>query len=166
MDRRHFRLRLYAEATPVVVWRSLAGRFIGRSDPDTPCVERPARQLRGTGAFDHCCDPAGPLAFRPGRPKPSSSDRAETDLVAVEITIRRAPGSRAWGKQWSRSSSTRELRNLAALAQQRAQVAHRPQVPQLVRVDDRAHALDLALRDVEDRHADQPAHEPDAKPGG
>jgi hypothetical protein len=24
MDRRHFRLRLYAEATPVVVWRSLA----------------------------------------------------------------------------------------------------------------------------------------------
>src|SRR6266487_2123518 len=47
--------------------------------------------------------------------------------------------------------------DLASLAQQRAQVAHRPQVPQLVRVDDRAHALDLALRDVEDRHAVQPA---------
>jgi hypothetical protein len=51
----------------------------------------------------------------------------------------------------------RGLTNLAALATQRAQVAHRPQVPQLVRVDDRAHALDLALRDVEARHADQPA---------
>jgi hypothetical protein len=60
---------LYAGATPVVVWRALAGRFIGRSDPDTShqrgrsfdgaslwcrlgracessCVERPARQLR------------------------------------------------------------------------------------------------------------------------
>src|SRR3954447_21281660 len=43
------------------------------------------------------------------------------------------------------------------LAQQRAQVAHGPQVLQLVRVDDRAHGLDLLLRDVEDRHADQPA---------
>ena len=40
-------------------------------------------------AFDLCCDPAGPLAFRPGRRKPNSADRAETDLVAVEITIRR-----------------------------------------------------------------------------
>lgn len=93
----------------------LAGRFIGRSDPDTshqrgrsldgaslwcrlgpacesPCVERPARQLRGTCAFDHCCDPAGPVAFRPGRPRPSSADRAD-----VEITIRPAIGSRAWG---------------------------------------------------------------------
>jgi hypothetical protein len=34
MDRRPFRLHQYAGATPVVVWRSLAGRFIGRSDPD------------------------------------------------------------------------------------------------------------------------------------
>jgi hypothetical protein len=54
-----------------------------------PCVERPARRLRGPCAFDLCCDPAGPLAFRPGRPGPSSADRAETDLVDVEITIRR-----------------------------------------------------------------------------
>src|ERR687891_1024887 len=43
------------------------------------------------------------------------------------------------------------------LAQQRVQVGERPQVPQLVRVDDRVHALDLALRDVEGHHADQPA---------
>jgi hypothetical protein len=34
MIRRHFRLQLYAGAMPVVVWRSLAGPFIGRSDPD------------------------------------------------------------------------------------------------------------------------------------
>jgi hypothetical protein len=34
MDPRHFRPHLYAGATPVVVWRSLAGCFIGRSDPD------------------------------------------------------------------------------------------------------------------------------------
>jgi hypothetical protein len=57
-------------------------------------------------AFDLCCDPAGPLAFRPGRPRPSSADRAETDLVAVEIAIRRATGARAWGSRWSRSSSS------------------------------------------------------------
>src|SRR5205085_8621870 len=39
---------------------------------------------------------------------------------------------------------------------QPAQVPHGPQVPQLVRIDDRAHALDLAVGDVEDHHADQP----------
>jgi hypothetical protein len=90
-------------ATSVVVWRSLAAGVLGRSDPDasrrrgrsfggaglwcrlgpvreSPCVERPARQLRGPCAFDRCCDPAGPLAFGPGRPRPSSAGRAETDL--------------------------------------------------------------------------------------
>jgi hypothetical protein len=46
---------------------------------------------------------------------------------------------------------------LVALAQERAQVGHRPQVLQLVRVDDRAHALDLAVGDVEDHHAGQSA---------
>jgi hypothetical protein len=38
---------------------------------ESPCVERPARQLRGPCAFDHCCDPAGPLRFRPGGPGPA-----------------------------------------------------------------------------------------------
>jgi 4-oxalocrotonate tautomerase len=70
MDRRRFRPHLYAGATPVVVWRSLAGCFIGLSDPDTshqrsrsldgaslwcrlgpacesPCVGLPAPQPRG-----------------------------------------------------------------------------------------------------------------------
>ena len=45
---------------------------------------------------------------------------------------------------------------LATPTQQRAHIAHRPEVPQLVRVDDRAHPLDLAVRDVQDRDADQP----------
>src|SRR4051812_47540952 len=52
--------------------------------------------------------------------------------------------------------SSRELQ-LASLAQQRAQVTHWAQVAQLVRIVDRAHALDLGLGDVEDQHADQPA---------
>jgi len=82
-------------------------------------------------------------------------------MKAPRARPRRATGARAWGSQWSRSSSP-ELTNLAPPAQQRAQVAHRPQVPQLVRVDDRAHALDLALCDVEDRHADRPALAVDA----
>ena len=43
--------------------------------------------------------------------------------------------------------------------EQRAEVGDRPQVAQLVGVDDRAHGLDLALRDVEDHDADQPALE-------
>jgi hypothetical protein len=47
--------------------------------------------------------------------------------------------------------------NLAPLAPQCVQVGERPQVPELVRVGDRADGLDLALRDVEDHHADQPA---------
>jgi len=40
----------------------------------------------------------------------------------------------------------------AALPGRPPGVGYRPQVAQLVRVDDRAHALDLALRDVEDHH--------------
>jgi hypothetical protein len=39
------------------------------------------------------------------------------------------------------------------LAQQRAKVGYRPQMPQLVGIDDRAHDLDLALGHVEDHHA-------------
>ena len=50
-----------------------------------------------------------------------------------------------------------DLKDLAPLAQQGAEVGHLPQVLQLVRVDDRAHALDLTLRDIEDHNADQPA---------
>src|SRR5918999_6413980 len=61
------------------------------------------------------------------------------------------------GRVWKSSITPGELKNLAPLAQQRAQVGQRPQVPQLVRVDDRAHGLDLALRDVEGHHGDQPA---------
>jgi hypothetical protein len=86
-----------------------------------PGVERPARQLREPCAFDFCCDPAGPLAFRPGRRRPSSADRVETDLVAVEITIGRATGFARMGIAVGRDSArARELENLAALAQQRA----------------------------------------------
>jgi hypothetical protein len=44
----------------------------------------------------------------------------------------------------------RELKYLAPFAQQRAQVGQRPQLPQLVRVGDRVHVLDPALRDVDD----------------
>jgi hypothetical protein len=38
---------------------------------ESPCVERPARQLRGPCAFDLCGDPVGPLAFGPGRLGPA-----------------------------------------------------------------------------------------------
>jgi hypothetical protein len=70
-----------------------------------PASRRPARQLRGPCAFDLCCDPGGSRSA-PVAPDPSSADRAETDLVAVEIAIRRATGSRPWGSRWSRSSSS------------------------------------------------------------
>jgi hypothetical protein len=49
----------------------------------------------------------------------------------------------------------REVKYLAPLAQQRPEIGQRPKVLQLVRVDDRAHALDLTFRDVEGHHADQ-----------
>jgi hypothetical protein len=129
MDRRRFRPHLYAGATPVVVWRSLAGCFIGLSDPD-PSHQR-SRSFDGAslwcrlvGLANHpasgsrrgsCAGPAPSIsaAIRRGQsrcapvaPDPSSADRAETDLVAVEIAIGRAPGSRAWGSRWSRSSSS------------------------------------------------------------
>jgi hypothetical protein len=51
MDRRPFRPHLYAGATPVVVWRSLAGRFVGLSDPDTShqAVARWTARVSGVG---------------------------------------------------------------------------------------------------------------------
>jgi hypothetical protein len=61
-------------------------------------ANRPASSgLRGHCAFISVAIRRGRSRSAPGRPRPSSADRAEIDLVAVEITIRRATGSRAWG---------------------------------------------------------------------
>ena len=70
------------------------------------------RSLRASGRRGSCAGPApsisaavrGALAFRPGRRRPSSADRAETDRCRRDHD-RRAAGSRAWGSQWSRSGS-------------------------------------------------------------
>jgi hypothetical protein len=76
---------------------------------------RLANHPAASGRRGSCAGPAPSIsaAIRGGRsrsapvaPDPNSVDRAETDLVAVEITIGRATGSRAWGSRWSRSRSS------------------------------------------------------------
>jgi hypothetical protein len=60
MDPRQFRPHLYAGATPVVVWRSLAGCFIGLSDPDTSlgAAARLTARVSGVGCVGLANHPA------------------------------------------------------------------------------------------------------------
>ena len=103
---------------------------------------------------------AAPLVAGDRRDAAQAGVRAgEDDPQAAAQQRRRQEQAEGQGRQrWAaeRPPVARRPR-LAAFTQQRAHVGHRPQVVQLVRVGDRAHTLDLAVHDVEGRHADEPA---------
>src|SRR5215207_8989507 len=123
------------------------------STPTRPTTWRRAPTTRTTRRA--ACRPA---RWRRAPRRPASAGRHKRAPGAW--AARREELAHGFGLRAERARDplgARELKNLAPLAHQRAQVGQRPQVPQLVRVDDRAHALDLPLSDVEGHHTDQPA---------
>jgi hypothetical protein len=138
-----------------LLWRSVAGRFIGRSDPDTSyqrgrsfagaslwCRLGPACVYRASsGGRGGCPGPAPSVsaAIRRGRSRsaPVAPGPAQPTMPNRSRCGRDDGKARDWFPRMGIAAvaiqlRARELKNLAPPAQQRAQVGHRPQVAQLV----------------------------------
>src|SRR5918995_1246830 len=136
-----------------VSWAWAAGRSSCSPHCSTPT--RPTTWRRAPTTRTSRRAACRPARWRRAPRRPASAGRGRRAPGAW--AARREELTHAFGLRAERARDPLEGKGSAPLAQQRAQVGQRPQVPQLVRVDDRVHALDLALRDVEGDHGDQPA---------